>query len=73
MKNELGDKCFADTMELRAEHNHVILYAEVDGMEFDSSEYDGDLVKWLQAIVDRVHACAMGELNFNDPKNNERQ
>jgi hypothetical protein len=72
MKNELGDKCFADSMTATIEHNHVILQAEVDGVLFESSEYDGDLVKWLQAIVDRVHSCAMGELNFNDPKNNER-
>lgn len=63
MKNELGDKCCADSMDVSIEHNHVKLFAEVDGMHFDSSDYEGDLVKWLQAIVDRVHACAMGQLN----------
>lgn len=63
MKNKLGDKCFADSFEITQEHNHVTLFAEVDGMHFDSADYEGDVVKWLQAIIDRVHACAMGELN----------
>lgn len=63
MKNEIGDKCFADSVEVVQEHNHVILIAEVDGVQFDSSEYDGDLVKWMNAIIERVHACTMGELN----------
>jgi hypothetical protein len=73
MKNELGDRCFADSIEARIEHNHIVLIAEVDGEEFDSSDhYDGDLQKWLQAIIDRVHACAMGQLNANDHKTNER-
>ena len=63
MKNKLGDKCFADSVMVEQEHNHVVIKAEVDGMMFDSSEYEGDLQKWLQAIVERVYNCAMGKLN----------
>ena len=72
MQNKLGDKCFADSIDVSLEHNHVILNAEVDGVEFNSAEYEGDLQKWLQAIIARVYDCAMGKLDFNDPKNNER-
>lgn len=63
MKNEIGDKCFADSVKVIQEHNHIRLFVEVDGVSFDSADYEGDLVKWLQGVVDRVHACAMGELN----------
>lgn len=63
MKNELGDKCFADSITAEIEHNHIVLKAEVDGIYFDSSEYEGDLTKWLQDIIDRVYDCAMGKLN----------
>lgn len=63
MKNKMGDKCFADSMTVEQEHNHVRLVAEVDGVLFDSGEYEGDTQKWLQAIVERVYDCAMGKLN----------
>jgi hypothetical protein len=63
MKNQLGDKCCADSFNIEMEHNHVILVAEVDGEMFDSSDYDGDQKAWLQAIIERVYDCAMGKLN----------
>jgi len=63
LKNEIGDKCFADSITADVEHNHVILRAEVDGILFESDEYDGDLKAWLQAIIDRGHDCSMGKLN----------
>ena len=51
MQNSIGDKCFADTMKVDMFHEYydgagrkvkrkvARLYAEVDGMEFDSDEY----------------------------------
>lgn len=63
MKNQLGDKCCADSIDVQMERNHVILTAEVDGILFDSADYEGDLKKWLQDIIDRVYDCAMGKLN----------
>lgn len=63
MKNEIGDKCFADSVTVDIEHNHVIVRAEVDGVMFDSGEYDGDMFRWMNAIIERVHACALGKLN----------
>lgn len=61
MKPELGDRAFVDSVEVKQEHNHFVIYAEFDGLMFDSKCYDGDLVKWLQAITDRAHNVAMGK------------
>lgn len=60
--NELGDKCYADTLRVFKEGRKLVLFAEVDGMHFDSSEYPSKK-RWLQAIVNRVYDCAMGKLN----------
>lgn len=60
--NELGDKCFADSLHVIKDDRKLILFAEVDGMHFDSSEYPTKK-RWLQAIVNRVYSCAMGELD----------
>ncbi len=62
MKNELGDKCFADSLKVIKEGRKTILIAEVDGMYIDSSEYKKKK-HWLQAIVKRVYDCSIGKLN----------
>lgn len=61
-RNEIGDKCYADSLRVIKEDGKLILFAEVDGMHFDSSEYRTKKA-WLNAIVRRVYQCAMGELN----------
>ena len=82
MKNQLGDKCCADSMKIWdmtgfkgediTETGKIALSAEVDGIEFDSAEYNSPQ-DWLQAITERVYDCAMGKLDFNDSKSNERE
>lgn len=37
----------------------IRLFAEVDGVSFDSADYKTKKA-WLQDIINRVHACAMG-------------
>lgn len=62
-RNELGDRCFADTMKVFKDgNNKIILVAEVDGMYFSSRDYRTKK-QWLGDIVKRVYACAMGQLN----------
>lgn len=61
-RNEIGDRCFADTMRVDRKGNTIVLFAEVDGISFDSSEYSSKK-QWLQAIVRRVHDCSLGQLN----------
>jgi hypothetical protein len=58
MKNHLGDKCFCDTFTV----SNGCLLAEVDGVSFDSNEYN-DYAEFMQAIINRVYDCAMGKLN----------
>lgn len=80
MQNSIGDKCFADTMRVDMFHNYCDgkgrkvrrrvagLFAEVDGIEFDSDEYPTKKA-WLQDIINRVYACAMGQLNCGEEQN----
>ena len=67
MRNEVGDKCFADSITVynngkKVSGKNITLFAEVDGMHFDSSEYNTKQ-DWLNDIVKRVYDCAMGNLN----------
>ena len=73
MKNEIGDKCFADSMnvfkrtddqglEFKNVNKEVNLIAEVDGILFESDSYRTKKA-WLNAIVKRVYNCSMGKLN----------
>lgn len=67
MHNELGDKCFADSITVYLHGKKVVskkvsLFAEVDGVHFDSDEYRNKKA-WLNNIVKRVYDCAMGKLN----------
>ena len=63
MKNKLGDRCFADTMNVELiKGKQPKLIAEVDGILFESTEYL-NYQAWLQAIVYRVQDCALGKLS----------
>lgn len=61
-RNEIGDKCYCDSVTTFKDGKKTVFYAEVDGMHFDSSEYRTKKA-WLNAIIRRVYQCAMGELN----------
>ena len=61
-RNKLGDLCFADTLKVWSEGNKIVLFAEVDGLHFDSREYRTKK-QWLQSIVRRVYDCSLGRLN----------
>jgi hypothetical protein len=63
MKSELGDRAFVDTFKVErikgSRKNRLIV--EFDGVFFDSDEYPSK-VKFLQDIVDRSRAVALGEV-----------
>lgn len=63
INSEVGDKCFVDTMTWEIIGDKVRMFAEVDGVSFDSFDYD-DEKSWLADIVKRVQDCALGQLNF---------
>lgn len=58
MENKLGDRCFCDSFTVE----NGILIAEVDGMYYSSAYYNS-YQQFMQAIIDRVYDCAMGNLN----------
>lgn len=66
MKNELGDKCIVDSMKVIKDGQKTVLIAEVDGVCFVSTKYRTKK-QWLNDIVKRVYACAMGNLNAELP------
>lgn len=77
MKNNIGDRCFADTFKIElpdedflilddtGRNRKVSLMAEVDGTEFCNLEYKNDKA-WLQDIIKRAQDCALGQLNWED-------
>ncbi len=83
MKNNIGDRCFADTFKIElpdedflilddtGRNRKVSLMAEVDGTEFCNLEYKNDKA-WLQDIIKRAQDCALGQLNYENHELDKR-